>query len=110
MGGPNIAMMEVEIAGITQCEAVTIDPYEGTTPRSVSMFSNTPGGRLFWTIATLPGTPPTHSGATATGSTFTVNANHVVVGTGTGNKSIQAICYRSDLLDSGISYGEYIEP
>lgn len=101
--------MQQATIGQTKCYAVEITPDSGSTPRTVDLLTPQIGGHIFYTLS-ISGTPPTHTGDVATGSTIRIGSNHGAVSTGTGFKQIQALCYKAGLLDSDITYGIYEPP
>lgn len=94
-----------------KCASVTITPNTGTAPETVLLSTTTAGAHIFYTLAHDFGVDPTHTGDSAIPPTIRIGSNSGVVNTGSATLGttiiLRALAYKSGLLDSIITEGDY---
>lgn len=94
----------------SQCDPVVINPSSGTVGDTILLTCATSGSHIFYTKTITTGVDPTHAGDNPTGVTIRNGTNSFSTGApGNFNHNgvIRALAYKSGLLDSIISEGNY---
>jgi Chitobiase/beta-hexosaminidase C-terminal domain len=101
---PSVTPTPTPTPPITRVATPVISPASGAPPRTVTLTCATTGATIFYTVSG-GGTAPTHSGATALGSTRTYTGSFTT-GSGT-QRVVEALGYKDGLTDSIVAVVVY---